>query len=108
MEHEGTMRLCCDNISAINIAHNPVQHDRTKHIEINRHFIKEKLESGLISTPYTPSKDLLANVLTKGLPVSRFQEIITQLFTHQLEGERWKISYNLSQIIWDIMRYYLI
>lgn len=79
VEHEGTMRLYCDNKSAINIAHNPVQHDRTKHIEIDRHFIKEKLESGLISTPYTPSKDQLADVLTKGLPVSRFQEIISKL-----------------------------
>ena len=46
------MKLYCDNKSAINIAHNPVQHDRTKHIEIGRHFIKEKLDSGLTCTPY--------------------------------------------------------
>ena len=42
------MTLYSDNKSAINIAHNPMQHDRTKHIEIDRHFIKEKLDSGLI------------------------------------------------------------
>ncbi|RVW73428.1 Retrovirus-related Pol polyprotein from transposon RE1 [Vitis vinifera] len=41
---DGLMKLYCDNKSAINIAHNPIQHDRTKHIEIDRHFIKEKLE----------------------------------------------------------------
>ena len=35
------MKLYCDNIAAINIAHNPVQHDRTKHVEVDRHFIKE-------------------------------------------------------------------
>ena len=49
------MKLNCDNKSAINIAHNLVQHDRTKYIEIDRHFIKEKLDSGLICTPYVPT-----------------------------------------------------
>jgi hypothetical protein len=39
------MRLYCDNKVAISIAHNPVQYDRTKHVEIDRHFIKEKLET---------------------------------------------------------------
>jgi len=48
------MKLFCDNKSAINIAHNPVQHDRTKRIEIDRHFIKEKLEEGLICLSYVP------------------------------------------------------
>ena len=44
---DGPMRLYCDSKSAINIAHNPMQHNRTKHIEVDRHFIKEKLDSGL-------------------------------------------------------------
>ena len=38
------VKVLCDNQSAINIAKNPVHHDRTKYVEINRHFIKEKLE----------------------------------------------------------------
>ena len=46
------MKLYCDNKSAISIAHNPVQHDRTKHIEIDKHFIKEKLDSGLCSNVF--------------------------------------------------------
>ncbi|RVW83701.1 hypothetical protein CK203_046011 [Vitis vinifera] len=45
---DGPMKLYCDNKSTINIAHNPIQHDRTKHIEIDRHFIKEKLEEGVV------------------------------------------------------------
>ena len=49
---EGPMKLYCDKKSTINIAHNLVQHDRTKHINIDWHFIKEKVESGLIFTPY--------------------------------------------------------
>jgi len=50
-----TMSLYCDNTSAIAIAHNSVQHDKTKHVEIDRHFIKEKLEAGIISFPFVGS-----------------------------------------------------
>ena len=46
------MKLYCDNKVAINIVHNPIQHDRTKHVEVDRHFIKEKLEGNLICMPY--------------------------------------------------------
>ena len=56
IKYEAPMGLVCDNKSAISIAHNPVQHDRTKHIEIDRHFIKEKLDNGLMATEYIPSK----------------------------------------------------
>ena len=65
--------------TVINIAHNPMQHDRTKHIEIDRHFIKEKLDSGLICTPYVPTGHQLADVLTKGLCSSMFRENISKL-----------------------------
>lgn len=73
------MKLYCDNKSAISIAHNPVQHDRTKHIEVDRHFIKEKLDSGLICTPFVSSKDQLADILTKGLQSSTFEGLVTKL-----------------------------
>lgn len=73
------MRLYCDNKSAINIAYNLVQHDRTKHIEVDRHVIKEKLDSGLICTPYVTSGNQLADVLTKGLSTLIFENIISKL-----------------------------
>lgn len=76
---KGPMRLYCDNKSAINIAHNPVQLDRTKHIEVDRYFIKEKLDSGLICTPFVPTGDELGNVLTKGLSEMGFQKIVSKL-----------------------------
>ena len=62
---KGPMKLYYGNKATIDIAHNPVQHDRTKHVEIDRHFIKEKLNSGCICTPFVRSGDQLADVLTK-------------------------------------------
>ena len=64
---EGPMRLLFDKKSAINITHNPVQHDRTKHVEVDSHFIEKKLASGPICTPYVSTKGQLTDVLTKGL-----------------------------------------
>ena len=75
----GPMRLYCDNKSAISIAHNPVQQDRIKHIEIDRRFIKEKLESRLICTPYVLTGHQLADVLTKGLSSDVFHDNISKL-----------------------------
>ena len=76
---DGPMKLYCDNKSAISIAHNPVQHDRTKHIEVDRHFIKEKLDNGLICTPYVSTNGQLADILTKGLNSSTFERIVSKL-----------------------------
>lgn len=46
------LSLFCDNTAAISIAYNPVQHDQTKHIEIDRHFIKEKVIDGSLNMIY--------------------------------------------------------
>ena len=73
------MKLYCDNKSTIRIAHNSVQPDRTKHIEIDRHFIKEKLNSGLICTPHVPTRHQLVDVLTKGLCSNVFHKNISKL-----------------------------
>nr|ABG22578.1 retrotransposon protein, putative, unclassified [Oryza sativa Japonica Group] len=67
--------LHCDNKSAINIANNPVQHDRTKHVEIDRFFIKEKIDSGMLRLEYIKSCEQLADCLTKGLGPSEIQSI---------------------------------
>ena len=73
------MKLYCDNKSAIDIAHNPVQHDRTKHVEIDRHFIKEKLEDGIIIFPFVKSKDQLLDVLTKAVASKVFIDSLVKL-----------------------------
>lgn len=59
------MKLHCYNKAAIDIAHNLVQHHRTKHVEVDQHFIKYKLEAGLIYIPFIKSEDQVAYVLTK-------------------------------------------
>jgi hypothetical protein len=44
--------LYCDNKAAINIANNPIQHDITKHVEIDRYFIKDKLDESTVCMPF--------------------------------------------------------
>ena len=75
----GPIHLMCDNQSAIAIAKNPVHHDRTKHVEIDRHFISEKLESNLVKLSYVPSKQQAADILTKALFRPNFTELISKL-----------------------------
>lgn len=83
------MRLYCDNKSDISIAHNPVKHDRTNHIKVDRHFIKEKLDSGLICIPYVSSQDHVAYFLTKGLKDNNFEKIISKLGMINIYSPAW-------------------
>nr|GEV64781.1 putative reverse transcriptase, RNA-dependent DNA polymerase [Tanacetum cinerariifolium] len=71
-----TSKIMCDNKAAIQISENPVQHDRTKHIEVDRHFIKEKLENGIIELPFVRSKDQLTDILTKAALENQFLSIL--------------------------------
>ena len=81
------MKLYCDNKLAISIAHNPVQHDKTKHIEIDRHFIKEKLDNGLICTPYISSQDQVADMLTKDLPTLVFNRMMSKIGMQDIHAQ---------------------
>ncbi|GKV50619.1 hypothetical protein SLEP1_g57319 [Rubroshorea leprosula] len=63
----------CDNINAIYMSLNPVQHQRTKHIEIDIHFVREHVASGIICIQYVPSSAQRADVLTKALSSALFR-----------------------------------
>ena len=73
------LRIYCDNKATINISHNLVHHDRTKHVEVNRHFIKEKIEDGTICITSVPTTKQVADVLTKGLLRPLFEKLIDKL-----------------------------
>ena len=64
---EVLMKLFFNNKTVINISHNLVQHDRAKNMEMDQHFIKENLESGVTYLPSIPTKDQLADLFTKRL-----------------------------------------
>jgi hypothetical protein len=68
-----------DNQSAMAISKNDVHHNRTKHIDIRHHFIRDAIAAGTISFQYIPSPDQLADILTKGLGRIAFERIRAQL-----------------------------
>lgn len=59
-------------MSAINISKNPIQHSRTKHIDIRRHFIRELVEENVVSITHVTSENQLADIFTKPLDLNTF------------------------------------
>ena len=69
----------CDNTSSINISKNPVQHSRTKNIEIRHHFLRDHVQKGDITLEFIRTEDQLADILTKPLNKEQFVNFRMQL-----------------------------
>ena len=63
----------------LGIVQNPIQHDRMKHVRIDRHFIKTKIENGTIILSYIPTQDQEADILTKAMSKPSFEVLISKL-----------------------------
>ena len=83
--------LYCDNKSAIAIAQNPVQHGRTKHINVKFHALREAEKNLFIKILHCPTEVQLADLMTKGLPRSRLEMLRMKLgmFKASLKEECW-------------------
>ncbi|GJU19344.1 ribonuclease H-like domain-containing protein [Tanacetum coccineum] len=69
----------CDNVSVVYLSANPIQHQRTKHIEIDIHFVRDMVTTGLVCVLHVPSRYQYADIFTKGLPSALFEEFDTSL-----------------------------
>ncbi|KAG6526851.1 hypothetical protein ZIOFF_016854 [Zingiber officinale] len=77
--HNAHVPLLCDNKSAIQIAVNPIQHERTKHFDIDWHFVREQVERQKIQVLYVSSQCQLADILTKGLDANQHEWIMVKM-----------------------------
>ena len=71
--------IYCDNVSAVYLSENPVHHGRTKHVELDVHFVREKVAVGDVRVLHVPTRQQLADIMTKGLPSALFDAFCTSL-----------------------------
>ena len=71
--------MYCDNVSAVYLSTNPIQHQRTKHVEIDLHFVRDRVVLGEVRVLHVPTTSQYADIFTKGLPLSIFAEFRSSL-----------------------------
>jgi hypothetical protein len=71
--------IYCDNFSAVYLSTNPIQHQRTKHMEINLHFVRDRVAMGEVRVLHVLTTSQFADIFTKGLLSSTFTEFCSSL-----------------------------
>ncbi len=75
-EEKKVMMIRCDNQGAISLTKNPTHHARTKHIDVQHHFVQERVENGEVRFEYCSTKHMMTDVLTKALSKERHHKLI--------------------------------
>nr|GEW37111.1 Gag-Pol polyprotein [Tanacetum cinerariifolium] len=99
--HFDKIHMYCDSKAAIAMSCNPVQHSRTKHVDVRYHFIKEKVKKGIVELFFVRTEYQLADLFTKALPVERFQYLIPPKKSRG-KGSKGKKTIEESQEIVDV------
>nr|GEV77197.1 hypothetical protein [Tanacetum cinerariifolium] len=94
--HFDKIPMYCDSKAAIAISCNPVQHSCTKHIDVRYHFIKEKVEKGIVELLFVGTEYQLADLFTKALPEERFKYFVRRLGMRCLTPEELEVLANES------------
>ena len=76
---QGVLTLYYDNLSAINISKNPIQHSRTKHIDIRHHFFRDLVEEKIVTLEHVATEEQLADIFTKPLDVKQIEKLRSKM-----------------------------
>ena len=90
--------IWCDNLSATELAHNPVFHSRTKHIEIDIHYVRDKVLAGELSITYVPTEEQVAYIMTKPLSFIKFNYLRAKLSSAELVKYRYTTHSSLCRV----------
>ena len=86
---KGKITVYCDNQSAIHLTKNQIHHERTKHVDVRLHFVRDVIAKALVEVQKVPTEDNAADMITKVLPLNKFSHCLNLI---NLAVGRWKLE----------------